>query len=77
MGSCAFVCRGTDCVVYLCCFLVLGIAMNCSTTKLGGHQIFHTMASEDGVDVESGTYGIWNLMVINVQHQDECQALGA
>ena len=35
------------------------------------------MASEDGVDVESGTYGIWNLMVINVQHQDECQALGA
>ena len=40
-------------------------------------QIFHTMASEDGVDVESGTYGIWNLMVLNVQHQDECQALGA
>ena len=39
-------------------------------------QIFHTMVAEDGVDVESGTYGIWNLMVINVQHQDECQALG-
>lgn len=26
MGSCVFVCWGTDCVVYLRCFLVLGIA---------------------------------------------------